>query len=553
MQRSLLKRTVLAVLIGTLSCQSVCALESNNAAPAEDPCAQNTGQVAGVLIGAVLGGLLGNQVGKGKGRTLATVAGALGGLAIGNYIGSEMDRRKCELSKIARKNDLTVAITDINSEPSSQGKSDGRVGMSMAIQDRTQEGDSESGGEGVGNAAYSSQFQSGSDQLSQKADSYFREFASQYSKPFRTDALGPQATSEDVQAVQGLRQRRVLVIGHTDDTGSSRLNADLSESRARNVARLFAEAGLPASQIFFQGAGETQPVADNRADEGRARNRRVEIVDLSDEQEFQKYLASRTTNVQFYRNARHTAAAASAAAPAGPVIADAAVPKPARSQAPARPATSSRAAASAAAAPGVQATVIAAAAPEYDFGGRPVNGNPVAVNIGRIVNRNNSGFSLISPANADDMPAARSCTEDRPRLAHAVKSLLGNKEYHVSEYMPGLYGTSWSDRVNGNLVGLTGVAVLRDGAAPAKKPTLLLFKPASLNAGSGAKADYRDAVEVNTYQGEHGLLYRVFSNGPVKCMDVLFPRERAPSATSSLYYVAAGKSMVAEFNPKLAK
>ncbi|WP_442021764.1 OmpA family protein, partial [Pseudoduganella sp. RAF53_2] len=345
MQRLALKRTVLAVLIGTLSTQAAYAQESANAgASGDDPCAQNTGQVAGALIGAVLGGLLGNQVGKGKGRKLATVAGALGGLALGNYIGSEMDRRKCELSKIARRNDLAVSITDITSDPSNQGKSDGRVGMSMAIQDRTPESASDSGGESIGNAAYSSQFESGSDQLSQKADSYFREFAAQYSKPFRNDAVGPQASAEEAQAVQGLRQRRVLVIGNTDDTGSSQLNADLSESRARNVARLFAEAGLPASQIYFQGAGETQPIADNRTEDGRAHNRRVEIVDLSDELEFQKYLASRTTNVQFYRNA-HRAAPASAlpalaTAPAGvtpaAVLADAGKAKPGRSASPAR-------------------------------------------------------------------------------------------------------------------------------------------------------------------------------------------------------------------------
>lgn len=552
MRSPILKRTVLAVLIGSLTCHSLAAQEMAGAAqPEKDPCAQKTGQVAGAVIGAVLGGLLGSKVGKGKGRTLATVAGALGGLAVGNYIGSEMDRRKCELATIARKNDLTVAMTEITSTPDGNGKSDGRVGLVMEVRDNCAEAATESGGEEMGNAASSSQFESGSAQLSPKANGYFREFASQYAKPFQADAINGQAGQDEARAVQGLRQRRVLVIGHTDDTGSSRLNADLSESRARNVARLFAEAGLPEGQIYYQGAGETQPVADNRSEEGRARNRRVEIVDLSDEQEFQKFLASRATNSQFYRNTPRAAEGAAPEVAAAPA-------KPSKPASPARaPQLAQRTApaASAQAAPAPRApagTPVAERAPEYDFGGRPVNGNPVPVNIGRLVTR--TGFSLISTAMADDLPSSRSCTEDRPRVSNAVKSLQGNKEYHVSEYVPGLYGTSWSDKVNGNLVGLTDVAVLRDGAAPARKPTLLLFKTATLRNGAAAKADYRNTVDVNTYQGENGLLYRVFSNGPVKCMDLVFPKDKAaPVGNGSLYYAAAGTSMVADFHPKLAK
>jgi hypothetical protein len=112
--RLVLKRSLLAVLIGSLSFQMPGALAAGQMQPGtSDPCASNGGQAAGAVIGALLGGFLGNKVGKGNGRKVATVVGALGGLALGNYVGSEIDRRKCEVSRIAQKNNLQISVTDI--------------------------------------------------------------------------------------------------------------------------------------------------------------------------------------------------------------------------------------------------------------------------------------------------------------------------------------------------------------------------------------------------------------------------------------------------------
>jgi len=67
------------------------------------------------------------------------------------------------------------------------------------------------------------------------------------------------------------------VYGHTDSTGSDAYNQTLSENRARTVANYLQMQGVSPSRIRSQGYGETMPVADNATEEGRRKNRRVEI------------------------------------------------------------------------------------------------------------------------------------------------------------------------------------------------------------------------------------------------------------------------------------
>lgn len=67
------------------------------------------------------------------------------------------------------------------------------------------------------------------------------------------------------------------VYGHTDSTGSDTYNQTLSENRARTVASYLNMQGVAPARIRSQGYGETMPVADNATDDGRRRNRRVEI------------------------------------------------------------------------------------------------------------------------------------------------------------------------------------------------------------------------------------------------------------------------------------
>lgn len=70
----------------------------------------------------------------------------------------------------------------------------------------------------------------------------------------------------------------VAIEGHTDDRGADDANRALSERRAASVRDALVALGADAGRFKVAGLGETQPLADNTSTEGRARNRRVEVV-----------------------------------------------------------------------------------------------------------------------------------------------------------------------------------------------------------------------------------------------------------------------------------
>jgi outer membrane protein OmpA-like peptidoglycan-associated protein len=83
---------------------------------------------------------------------------------------------------------------------------------------------------------------------------------------------------------EGVKFRRVTIIGYTDSTGTRAHNEKLSEARAQSVLQYLRSRGLMAQSFIAEGAGMDDPVASNATAEGRARNRRVEvrIVALAD-------------------------------------------------------------------------------------------------------------------------------------------------------------------------------------------------------------------------------------------------------------------------------
>jgi outer membrane protein OmpA-like peptidoglycan-associated protein len=70
---------------------------------------------------------------------------------------------------------------------------------------------------------------------------------------------------------------KIEVSGHTDNVGSDQSNQILSENRAKSVYQYLIANGIDASRLSFKGYGETQPIATNDTDEGRAKNRRTEF------------------------------------------------------------------------------------------------------------------------------------------------------------------------------------------------------------------------------------------------------------------------------------
>ncbi len=75
-----------------------------------------------------------------------------------------------------------------------------------------------------------------------------------------------------------LNESNIEIEGHTDNVGTAEFNQRLSEQRANAVLQYLVDRGVAAKQLKSIGYGLTRPVADNSTDEGKAKNRRVELV-----------------------------------------------------------------------------------------------------------------------------------------------------------------------------------------------------------------------------------------------------------------------------------
>lgn len=82
------------------------------------------------------------------------------------------------------------------------------------------------------------------------------------------------------QSLQRYPNSTIQIVGHTDSDGDAAYNQQLSERRANAVADVLMDQGVPFSRIQTFGRGESQPIASNFTPEGKAQNRRVEIVIL---------------------------------------------------------------------------------------------------------------------------------------------------------------------------------------------------------------------------------------------------------------------------------
>jgi len=94
-------------------------------------------------------------------------------------------------------------------------------------------------------------------------------------------ALRPEARANlarVVAFVQGAANAPIRIEGHTDSRGSANLNQALSQRRAEAVRAALIEDGVDGARLSAVGMGEDQPVADNASEQGRSRNRRVDVI-----------------------------------------------------------------------------------------------------------------------------------------------------------------------------------------------------------------------------------------------------------------------------------
>ena len=88
---------------------------------------------------------------------------------------------------------------------------------------------------------------------------------------------GKAKLDELAEKVKGVNLEVIVAVGHTDSKGKPDYNQKLSVRRADAVKAYLTSKGIEGSRVYTEGKGEAQPVADNKTDAGRAKNRRVEI------------------------------------------------------------------------------------------------------------------------------------------------------------------------------------------------------------------------------------------------------------------------------------
>ena len=569
---------VAAVALSATGCATVPGQQGgfqgamNDTFNSADPCSNNA-RNTGMLIGGIAGTLLGAKLGdKDKG---AMLAGALLGGAMGGLIGADIDERRCAMAKVAQEYQLQMQFAAI--------KNDGAVISDNDLQRASNAGDIKKNS--IGNivslqdqSANGGHFQSNSAVLTERAERYFSAIADIYNLNKAAQAAATPAERERLR--QAGLNRKLLLVGHTDDTGSSALNASLSEQRARAVAEYLERRGIPRDQMYYQGAGEVYPVADNRAETGRLQNRRVEIVELANDAGMGKYLDARRPNYQFYRVAPATVPAPALAHAPAQGAAQGSVAPAARERAPkrtqeakaaassgARPAAGRAVAAARSTAPSAAPAVGSAArastpAPKVrgallDFGGVPLTQHVSAApaGVGKL-ERERPLFSLISSAYADDdMAVLSDCSQDRPRSAGGVKALKDGATYRANEHVPGLYGKTWTERVNGHQVVINKVAVLASEATLSQVPEFKVY--ANYDPGKNRNPTPNVSIRpaVNTYLGEKGILYRIFAEGAggMQCVDIVYSRGANKSASGgNIVYARNSQLFVTPFKPVIA-
>jgi len=188
------------------------------------------GGVIGAAGGAVIGAIIGNNVGKGGNGELGAVIGGVVGGTAGVLIGAKMDKQAQKIeeeipgAKVERIDDGIVVTFDESS--------------------------------GVYFATNKYNINSASRATLNKLVGVFKEYP----------------------------DTNILVVGHTDNVGADSYNMTLSKNRANAVSNYLSTSGINRSRLTTNWFGETQPMHDNSTAGGRAKNRRVNVAILPNDQ-----------------------------------------------------------------------------------------------------------------------------------------------------------------------------------------------------------------------------------------------------------------------------
>jgi len=474
---------------------------------------EKIGTVGGAAVGAGVGGWLGKRLGGDTGMIAGTLIGAAIGGSFGNQLGASFDARDKRLAKIKADTGIDIQRSTYPMLSEKDKSTFEAKIKSMNEKDKQKAYQSQT----VYKAVVPTQFNSGSSKLTPKMKSFFYDVAKAYKE-------------------EGIR--KVMIVGHADSQGDARMNQRLSESRAKAVAQVFMGVGYPASGIYYQGAGESEPIADNASQKGRAKNRRVEVVDAG--------------TAQGLAMAKRYSIAESSA-----------VMKQVKPKEP------------------IKAKVVVNVAKNLSgtdsilpFHGDLYNGQqllesghkaavaqkPTGMFGGLSTAFSRAAGSLIGTAHASGEHAIPLFLNDDLAVAGSIKRLDGKTEslFSPSDHLPAYYNQPIYTYLDGDaFFSLQPVSVLKEEALAKQMPSMIVYKRYD---GKGDKADAKLHGSARLYVSGDTMLYRWKSNASgvkksgIVGLDIVLPKFSEASfkkthtehLSAQAYYMEHGKVNVAE-------
>lgn len=187
------------------------------------------GAVIGATGGAVIGGVVGNNVGEGNTALGAIIGGVVGGAA-GAYIGNRMDEQ-------AKKIEEEIPGAEVE-----------RVGEGINVT------------------------------FDETSGVFFD------TEKYNINSRSAESLDRLANIFKEYPNSNILIEGHTDSTGADAYNLTLSKNRAQAVTDYLRNKGISSGRMNTKWYGENQPKYDNSTVEGRAKNRRVELAIVANEE-----------------------------------------------------------------------------------------------------------------------------------------------------------------------------------------------------------------------------------------------------------------------------
>jgi len=203
--------------------------------------AREKGALGGAALGAGLGAIVGHATGStGAGIAIGSAFGALSGGLVGEGIDQQDEATRERDLQIERQDRALAENQRIINELKSSGLDVHKTKRGVVVN--------------------------------------LPDVLFQFNKASLTSAAR-HTISEIAHSIKNMRSRhQIAVEGHTDSIGTVAYNQRLSQERARSVAGELVASGVSRGQVSTRGFGESRPIASNSSEDGRRKNRRVEVV-----------------------------------------------------------------------------------------------------------------------------------------------------------------------------------------------------------------------------------------------------------------------------------